>query len=228
MEAVISLKDSSESSTPICIICLKPASKGKKLPNGREQSVQSLKKSAAFRKLKYNPEYRGAINRIDELETSGVRYHSNCYATFTSTAMINRLTDINPNSVSVDVEVFENNNVVSTGQTDLSHTKWNECILCQERKSEHLRQISTESMQQKIRDLAEGDVNLNKRICGTSTDLISVKALYHTNCYNKFSREKMKTANQQVKGRSNKVALKEICSELYIAADKGQVRVLNF
>lgn len=224
MEAVLSLKECNETSAPTCVVCLETAPRGKELVKGGEKSVRSLQNSAALRKLKFNPKITGAINRIQELDTTNVRYHSNCYATFTSTVMINRLPDINPNFRSV-----ENNNVDNTAQANVAQTKWSECILCQEpqgRNSEHLRKISSENMQTKIRDLAEWDYNLKKRIDGSSNDLIAAKAMYHTNCLNKLDRQRMKDTNESAKAKSNNLALKEICAELYVAAEKGEVHFL--
>lgn len=223
MEAVLSLKGCSEISGSVCFICLGPPPKGKKLANGGDRSVPALKNAAALRKLKYDPKRRAAINRIEELNVNDrVSFHSSCYATFTSKEMIKRLPEINSNERNVD------NNDVNTSHVDISETKWDQCILCQnpqEHNSEHLRKITLESVQQKIRDLAEWDINLNVRIGGTSTNLIG-KVHYHTNCQNKRHREQIKITNESVKPKSSNLALKEISAELHIAADKGEVRVV--
>lgn len=224
MEAILNLKGCSETSVSVCLLCLKPPPKGKKLSNGKDKSVRALQNSAALRKAKYDPERKGAINRIEKLSVSDrVSYHSSCYATFTSKDMIKRLPEINSNVRNVE------NNDVNTNQADISETKWDQCILCQkpqERNSEHLRKITSESVQQKIRDLAEWDVHLNVRIGGPSTNLIAAKVQYHTNCYNKREREKIKLINESAKPKSSNLALQEISAELHITADKGEVRAV--
>lgn len=219
MESILTLKAFDEEAGPICIICEKIAPKGTQLVDGGEKAIRSLQKAVKLRELKFDPKNRGAINRVKVIDTDTVRYHSNCFASFTSECMINRLTDLELNSQTV-----ENNNVESTANAN--PTIWTECILCQVEKKEHKRRITTAKKQQEIRDLAEADYSLNLRIGGNSTDLIEKKTLYHTNCLNKFNRNKKNADKASVEAPSSNLALKEICAELYVAAEKGEVCTL--
>lgn len=230
MESVFKLRSSEETTVPICIICQKPGKKSKKLSHGIEKSVESLKKAATLRTLKFNPENKGAINRIENIQASSVSYHATCYATFTSKEMINRLADINSNFGGV-VPVVHNELEV-TAQSNSTTTKWTDCIFCQEPQEqckEHLRKVSKISMAEKIKKLGETDSNLYARIGGGLTDLIATKTMYHTPCLNKWTRdgEKVNNSSVSVKSQAN-LALKEICSELHIGAEKGEVCLPKF
>lgn len=220
MESVLNLKQCSDTSAPVCLICQKPAPKGKKLSNGGEKAIQSLQSAASSRNLKYNPQYKGAIHRIEALDVVAITYHQSCYSTFTSKEMIKRLVDINLNL----------QNDENQSQAVETPTEWQRCIICQEpqgRNSEHLRQVSSENKQQQLRELAEWDANLNVRIGGVSTDLILAGTKYHTNCYNKLYREKIKSTNESTQPKSSHRAFKELSAELHIAAENGKVCIIS-
>lgn len=214
MESVLNLKQCTETSDLVCIICLKPPQKNKKLSNGGEKAIESLRAAGSLRDKKYNPQFKGAIQRVQGLNVAAVTYHSSCYSTFTSKEMIKRLTDIEANL----------QNAGDRSQAVEIETKWDLCILCQEpqdRTSEHLRQISSDNKQQQLRDLAEWDINLKVRI--NNIDLIVNGVKYHTNCYNKRYREMAKGINQSTNPSSSNRALKELSAELHIGAGNGEV-----
>ena len=99
---------------------------------------------------------------------------------------------------------------------------WEQCIFCQAEKKECTHQVLSFDRNDCIVKLASVDFELSVRISGI-TDLIAAEAKYHSSCLRQCQRLAVRS-NEEIKHHGVKqVSFIELCHELRVASDKGQV-----
>ncbi len=126
----------------LCVICQKDK---KHAVNATEKGINGLKRSCEARKKKHDVNFGLAIDRIDAILNDDdkarfeIKYHADCYATFTSKSHILRLRDkelsVHPVTSNLDLngnpDSVPSSNLDSNGnfQSDID---WSKCIFCQQ------------------------------------------------------------------------------------------------
>lgn len=196
-----------------CIFCQERQSDNHLVDPG-EDAFQTVKRSAALRKLKFDPKYEAATARVDLIATrADMCYHRKCHSNYTNSTNISRL---KPKEETLQ---FPSNQNVTINHN--LPTNWEHCIICQEPTTKGLRQVKKLNMCETMKKLSENDAVLKSRIDGVN--LISVKTKYHSLCILKSQNPTDETSTTSKLDK----AMMALCDELNSAVERGEVLLLD-
>jgi len=165
----------------ICVIC-QADNPGEPLRKGQEYSIEK-----AVRASKQHGDEEVWARFVNYNADTGVHWHSNCYASYTSEQNIRYSTSSDPLK---QKSRQDEDGVVSsrTFRSGMAPVDFSKCLICKNntyKKSRDLTNVCTFEACQSIRSAAErkGDSSMLHILNGVNGDLIAAEAKYHKNCF---------------------------------------------
>lgn len=158
----------------------------------------------------------------DETE---LKYHKDCYGTFTSSMHLNRLK-----------KAFESKHPcaepeASTSQSDSrpqllrSQTKamnTDLCVFCQQTSSAKTRLVASMVVSEKLLHAAKTDPVLRRRLACVN-DLVAGDIRYHLKCYVGFTRKVDSEPDRPIVPNHREMCLQTVAHEISIGSTKGEI-----
>ena len=210
------------SDSKICVIC-QADRPGEPLRKGKEQSIEKAIRASEQRR---DEEVRARF--VNYNADTGVHWHSNCYASYTSEQNIRYTTPSDPlkqtNRQDEDGDVSSR-----TFRSEMAPVDWSNCLICKNKtykKNRDLTNVRTFEACQTIRLAAErkGDTSMLHILNGVNGDLIAAEAKYHKNCFATYVSKKSTSclAKGEAVDSPHERAFQELVIDLAAGIDQGR------
>ena len=210
------------SDSKICVIC-QADRPGEPLRKGKEQSIEKAIRASEQRR---DEEVRARF--VNYNADTGVHWHSNCYASYTSEQNIRYTTPSDPlkqtNRQDEDGDVSSR-----TFRSEMAPVDWSKCLICKNKtykKNRDLTNVRTFEACQTIRLAAErkGDTSMLHILNGVNGDLIAAEAKYHKNCFATYVSKKSTSclAKGEAVDSPHERAFQELVIDLAAGIDQGR------
>lgn len=200
MNPLIALKRQTSADLSICIFC---QTEGGLLRSSTKQGIERVLEVTEIRRKLRDHVNRVTIDRILQIvqgndDLPSLVWHKSCYAQYTDKNKIKRLETFSHDqpSPSSSCSSSQQPSAISSRRSNITPTKWDFCIFCQETRKERLSSIMTLNASQATLEESKLDPVLSIRLAGV-TDLIA-EGKYHLSCRSSFKRssEKIKLEAQ--------------------------------
>lgn len=206
----------------ICAIC-QVDRPGETLRKGKESSVEKAIRASEQRR---DEEVRARFVNYDA--DTGVHWHSNCYASYTSEQNIRYTTRSDPLKQASHQD--EHGAVPSRAfRSGMAPVDWSKCLICKNKtykKSRDLTNVCTFEACQSIQLAAErkGDSSMLHILNGVNGDLIAMEAKYHKNCFATYVSKKstLGLAKGEAVDSPHERAFRELVIDLNVGIEQGR------
>ena len=194
---------------------------------GKDRVLQCLQKRRKWRDLT-NVDLLDRLERIvgDEWESSQIKWHKNCQASFISATNMSRI----EKRYKKYMEEMSQAPVETAGCSTSSSRRasscpvnWEMCIFCQREESKTvIHNIETLEKSRSIVSLSEKDPVMRIRLSGVN-DLIAAEGKYHLKCLVQFERKMQKHVKSISDIGERDTVMADLCSDLQKGLAKGHV-----
>lgn len=177
--------------------------------------------------------YADVLERLDVLSEEQfyeleIRWHKNCYSSFSSKSKLDRLkkrheTSSGLSSASATTDHSASTSSAPTTRSSKSAINWSLCMFCQMVGKRKVHRVQTFEKSTDIIEHAKTDPVMSIRLSGVS-DLIAAEGCYHLGCLIAFERRSVhvKTSTDQQEPQVDDCMMK-VCRDLGVGLSRGHV-----
>ena len=194
----------------------------------KDRVIQCLQKRRKWRDLS-NVDLLDRLEQIteDEWESSQIKWHKNCHASFISATNLVRV----ENWYKKYMQEINNKAPAETAGCSTSSSRrassclvnWKKCIFCQKEEAKTVvHNIETLEKSRSIISLSETHPVMRLRLSGIN-DLIAAEGKYHLKCLVQFERKTLKQVKSVFDIGEKDTVMAHLCSDLEKGLAKGHV-----
>lgn len=162
----------------------------------------------------------------EDFELLEVKWHKNCYASFTAENKIARLRKQHQASEEGSAACASHTTDISPAKRRSSQTtiNWKLCMFCQREDNHKLHMIATLEKSSQIIEYSRADPVMRTRLAGVA-DLIAAEACYHLACLVKFERraKQFSAVCTPSEMAARDIPMETLCKSLIIGLAQGHV-----